>query len=120
MDRLRSRSEYLAAAKGVRAFRPSFVLQARRRDNLKAAPRFGFTVTRKVGNSVLRNRIRRRLKEIVRLEGTRASSGMDYVLIGRSGAANQPFADMAGDFAAALNIVAAAADKRPSSRDGAR
>lgn len=114
LDRLRSRSDYLATAKGARAFRPSFVLQARRREDA-AAPRFGFTVTRKVGNAVLRNRVRRRLKEIARLGAADAADGMDYVLIGRADAANQPFAAMAADFSSALRAVV----KGRPQRDGA-
>lgn len=104
MERLRSRSDYLKVARGTRAFSPGFVLQARRRA-AAGEPRFGFTVTRKVGNAVTRNRIRRRLKEIVRLGEGQAAPGMDYVLIGRRDAASRPFAMMAADLAATLRTV---------------
>src|SRR5262249_51436601 len=62
---LRQRTEFLAVAAGAKVPASSFVLQARRRDD-KEPPRVGFTVSRKVGSAVERNRVRRRLKEAVR------------------------------------------------------
>ncbi len=64
---------------------------------------FGFTVSRKVGNAVERNRVRRRLREIVRLsDAERMRRGHDYVLVGRRAALELPFARMAQDFEGAL------------------
>lgn len=58
-------------------------------------PRFGFTVTRKIGNAVIRNRIRRRFKEALRLlEPGIIAPGHDYVVIARPGVIEQPFADL--------------------------
>ena len=58
-----------------------------------AGARFGFTATKKLGNAVTRNRIRRRLKEAVRIVAPgRARDGCDYVLIAREAAASRPFA----------------------------
>ena len=55
--------------------------------------RFGFTVSKKVGNAVERNRVRRRLREIVRLSAAnRLRTGHDYVLVGRRAALDLPFA----------------------------
>ena len=67
------------------------MLQARARDDAKA-PRVGFTVTKRVGNAVVRNRIKRRLREAVRLSlfGL-ARDGVDYVLIGRQGTVHRRF-----------------------------
>ena len=71
--RLKKRADFLAAAKGRRQHQRCFVLQGRQREvageasENADAPRFGFTVTKKVGNSVVRNRIRRRLREAARL-----------------------------------------------------
>ena len=65
--------------------------------------RFGFTVTRKVGNAVVRNRIRRRLREVVRLAGEKdAAPGMDYVLIGRPAALTLPFDRLIADLTSGL------------------
>ena len=60
------------------------------------APRFGFTVTKKVGNSVIRNRIRRRLREAIRLTDPTSppKPGHDYVLVARIEALTAPFDDM--------------------------
>ena len=112
MIRLKRRSDFLAAAKGRRAVRRGFVLQARSRtDDPAGPPRFGFTVTKKVGNAVERNRIRRRLKELVRLSPP-AFSGHDFVLVGRRAALSVPFDKLFGDFARALTDTQPAAPRR--------
>jgi ribonuclease P protein component len=102
MQRLKQRADFLAAAKGSKVAASAFVLQARRRTD-DGPVRFGFTVSRKVGNAVERNRVRRRLREIVRLsDAKRMTRGHDYVLIGRRAALNLPFTRMAQDFETAL------------------
>ena len=105
MERLRQRADFLAAASGIKAPATAFVLQARnRRDHGPA--RFGFTVSRKVGNAVERNRVRRRLREIVRLsDANRLRAGHDYVLVGRRAALSLPFGKMAQDFEGALQRI---------------
>ena len=105
MDRLRQRADFLAAAAGAKAPVAAFVLQARkRREN--GSVRVGFTVSKKVGNAVERNRIRRRLREIVRLApAAQMRPGHDYVLIGRRPALSAPFQRMAEDFERALRRV---------------
>ena len=102
MERLRKRSDFLAAATGGKVPTAGFVLQARAR--VESGPiRIGFTVSRKVGNAVERNRVRRRLKEIVRLSAaTGLLSGYDYVLIGRRAALSLPFDQITEDFKRAL------------------
>jgi ribonuclease P protein component len=81
--------------------------------------RFGFTVTKKLGNAVTRNRMRRRLKEVVRLVApTRARAGCDYVLIAREAAATRPFAALEQDLAAALAALHAPAAAGPRSAHG--
>ena len=99
MERLRQRADFLAAATGVKIPAAAFVLQAKRCADVGPA-RFGFTVSKKVGNAVERNRVRRRLREIVRLDGaTRVQAGHDYVLVGRKAALAMPFERIKQDFA---------------------
>jgi ribonuclease P protein component len=113
MNRLRQRADFLAAANGPKAPGRHFILQARARDDQGPA-RVGFTVSRKVGNAVERNRVRRRLKEIVRLaETTRIRAGHDYVLIGRRAALQAPFARLLDDFLGALGRVHSGRPARP-------
>jgi ribonuclease P protein component len=105
MDRLRQRAEFLAAATGARAPVSGFVLQAlnRREDG---PVRVGFTVSKKVGNAAERNRVRRRLREMVRLTPQAPMRpGYDYVLIGRRTALNLPFGRLIEDFGRALGRV---------------
>ena len=63
---------------------PLFLLEVRDRQMPDEAPRVGFTVTKKHGNAVERNRMRRRLKEAVRLSaGFARQAGHDYVVVAR-------------------------------------
>ena len=102
MERLRQRADFLAAATGVKIPAAAFVLQAKRRGDQGPA-RFGFTVSKKVGNAVERNRVRRRLREIVRLIGAvRIRAGHDYVLVGRRAALALPFERIKQDFDGAV------------------
>lgn len=101
MNRLRSRVDYLATAKGSRIPRPGFVLQYAVQ-SIPGAPRMGFTVSRRVGNAVTRNRVRRRLKELAREAEHRLQRGTDYVLIGRPSATRRSYAELRGDLDSAL------------------
>jgi ribonuclease P protein component len=102
MERLKKRADFLAAAAGVRCPTAGFVLLVRRRED-GGPGRVGFTVSKKVGNAVERNRVRRRLKEMVRLAPVeRIRPGHDYVLIGRRAALTGPFERLAGDLDSAL------------------
>ncbi len=112
MNRLRSRPDYLAAASGTKVARPSLVLQALARPGQPA--RIGFTVTRKVGTAVERNRIRRRLKEAARRAlADNAATGFDFVVIGRRAALDRPFDrilyDLVGGIAAVSGLPRRAA-----------
>jgi ribonuclease P protein component len=103
-ERLRRRADFLrVSAKGRRVAVHGLVLQALNRDDGCAA-RIGFTVTKRVGNAVTRNRIRRRLKEATRLVfRQRPIVGMDLVLIGRAATSDRPFAELLGDLGRALD-----------------
>jgi ribonuclease P protein component len=102
MDRLRQRADFLAVANGARTSTAAFVVQCRRRDD--GPVRVGFTVTKKNGTATERNRIRRRLRELVkRLPDLSLQPHSDYVLIGRQAALTSDFLDMLGDLRQALH-----------------
>jgi ribonuclease P protein component len=102
MDRLRQRADFLAVANGARMNSAAFVLQARRRDD-DGPVRVGFTVTKKNGTATERNRIRRRLRELVkRLDVISMRPHSDYVLVGRRAALDRDFATMLDDLRSAL------------------
>ena len=101
--RLKRRAEFLrAAAKGRKAPVPGLVLQALARGD--AGPlRVGFTVTKKVGNAVIRNRTRRRLKEAARMVlADQDLRGTDLVLIGRDATRSRRFIALQEDLRRAL------------------
>lgn len=103
LPRLKRRAEFLrVAGRGRKLPAPGLVLQVLRRED--AGPvRVGFTVTKKVGNAVIRNRTRRRLREAARLvlAGT-PILGVDLVLIGRDGTRGRRFSALEADLRAAL------------------
>jgi ribonuclease P protein component len=108
MERLRQRADFLAAAAGIKAPTPTFVLQMRQRRE-DGPIRVGFTVSKKAGGAVERNRIRRRLREVVRLSPpSHMRAGHDYVLIGRRAALNASFERIKEEFDRALRRVHAA------------
>jgi ribonuclease P protein component len=121
VGRLTHRSEFLRVAAARRKWAaPGLVLQACERTDAPTAgpPRVGFTATRKVGNAVVRNRARRRLRAAAAaLLPTLGRAGWDYVLIARDATAERPFDALLGDLEAALARVerrkAADASGRP-------
>jgi ribonuclease P protein component len=110
MDRLRQRADFLAVANGARVSSAAFALQARLRHD-QGPIRVGFTVTKKNGTATERNRIRRRLRELVkRLDVISMRPHHDYVLVGRREALTRDFAVMLDDLRAALKRL----DRQPS------
>ena len=90
-ERLKRRRDFIAASTAPSWAARGVVVQRRERGD-GASARIGFTATRKLGGAVVRNRIRRRLKEAVRLAvAERLEAGSDYVFIGRAAGLARPF-----------------------------
>ena len=88
------------------------MLQAHARSDVGPA-RFGFTVAKKVGNAVERNRVRRRLREIVRRNAALiAENGHDYVVIGRRAAVEMPFERINAEFLGAMTRLTKSRGRR--------
>ena len=104
---LQKRADYLRAASARRQGTGGFLLQARARDDGSAAVRVGFTASKKIGNAVLRNRAKRRLRALVReILPPLARAGWDYVLVARPEATvTRDFATLRDDLRAALASV---------------
>ena len=83
---------------------PGFVLLVRDREDADASIRVGFTVTKKIGGAVVRNRMKRRFRALAR-EFLPASGlpGADHVMIGRAGGVERDFAALRADLASALD-----------------
>jgi ribonuclease P protein component len=110
MDRLRQRADFLAVADGARVNSAAFVVQSRQRDD-DGPIRAGFTVTKKNGTATERNRIRRRLRELVkRLDVISMRPHSDYVLVGRRAALSRGFTTMLEDLRSALHRL----DRQPT------
>jgi ribonuclease P protein component len=100
---IRKRADVLAANAGRRASSPGFVLLVRDRGDGDPAKRVGFTVTKKIGGAVVRNRMKRRLRALAReILPAGGIPGADHVLIGRSGGVEREFALLRQELASAL------------------
>ncbi len=89
---LTRRADFLAANAGKRSPMPGFVLLARDRGDGDPAMRIGYTVTKKIGGAVIRNRLKRRLRALAREILPEAGlPGHDHVLIGRSNGVEREF-----------------------------
>jgi len=109
---LKRRADFLRVRGGLRWSTPALVLEAKSRiaepgdaSETILGARFGFTVTKKIGNAVVRNRVRRRFKEAVRELLPLAREGFDYVVIARPSAIAQSYADLKADLVQALERV---------------
>jgi ribonuclease P protein component len=100
---LRNRAQFLNAARGQRAGRTSLALQAVGVED--SAPGIGLTVTKKVGNSPERNRIKRRLRAAARACGTAFQPQHDYVIVGRREALTTPFEKLVSELNSAIAKV---------------
>lgn len=87
---------------------PGFVLLVRRRGDGSPAKRVGYTVSKKVGGAVVRNRMKRRFRALAaELLPSAGLSGADHVLIGRSSGIERDFASLRSDLTTALRKLAA-------------
>jgi len=103
---LTKRRDFLAANTGKRAPMPAFVLLVRRREDGDPAMRIGYTVTKKIGNAVVRNRIKRRFRALAHdLLPVSGIAGADHVLIGRSDGLTRDFTLLKADLTKALAKV---------------
>jgi ribonuclease P protein component len=114
---LKRRSEYLGVRGGAKWGTPAFLMEGRKvasavADESEAPPppRFGFTVTKKLGPAVVRNRIRRRLREAISLELAIATdaaglAGWRFVVVARPPAFDLPFEAIRSDVAAAIQRI---------------
>jgi ribonuclease P protein component len=111
LERIKKRPDYLAVASTRRKWvTPSFILQAKPSE-ADSPPKVGFTVSKKVGNAVVRSRVRRRLKEAARvIFPEHGSTGWHYVLIGRQAGISYPFEKLQSDMRWALAKLASGAD----------
>lgn len=108
METIRKRPDFLAANRGLRVARPGFVLLVNRDATLPDRVRLGVTVTKKIGNAVIRNRMKRRFRALAReLLPAHGIAGADHVLIGREGGIERDFAALRDELVAALSCAAA-------------
>jgi ribonuclease P protein component len=100
---IRKRSDFLAANSASRVATPGFVLLVRPRRDESATKRLGITVTKKIGNAVIRNRMKRRFRalgrEVIVPQGL---PGADHVLIGRAGGVERDYATLKTELGKAL------------------
>lgn len=98
---LTQRADFLAANRGLRVARPGFVLLANA--NAGLGRRAGITVTKKIGNAVVRNRMKRRFRALLReLLVDHGLPDTDHVLIGRETGIERDFAALRSELIAAL------------------
>ncbi len=114
LSTIKNRRDFLAAnATGKRFITQSFILQANQRTAdhpVTEIARIGYTVTKKMGNAVARNRIKRRLRSALRTAAPETQGGFDYIIISRNKALDCPFADLTRDIRFAFSRIHAKKD----------
>ncbi|WP_054123768.1 ribonuclease P protein component [Novosphingobium sp. AAP93] len=108
LETIAKRSDFLAANNGIRVARPGFVLLVNPLARPDGSRRFGVTVTKRIGNAVARNRMKRRLRALAReILPARGIPGADHVLIGRENGIERDFGLLRQELEAALSRAAA-------------
>ena len=108
LARIKRRRDFLAAAKGRKKPMPGLVLQSCTNPHLSGQDiiRFGLTASKRVGNAVIRNRVRRRLRALAyAILPQYGQKGFDYVLIGRAATFSRPHAALVKDLEIALQRI---------------
>jgi ribonuclease P protein component len=104
---LTKRADFLAANRGKRLPTPGFVLLVHDRGDSDPAMRVGFTVTKKIGGAVVRNRMKRRFRALARdILPSHGIPGADHVMIGRAGGIERDFRLLRDDLSGALSRAA--------------
>ena len=120
LETIAKRADFLAANNGIRVARPGFVLLVNPLARPDGLLRFGVTVTKRIGNAVARNRMKRRLRALAReILPVQGIAGADHVLIGRENGIERDFALLRQELEAALSR-AAAGKGDPPRKPGAR
>lgn len=105
---IKKRSDFLAANRGKRYATPGFVLLVRDRQDDSPAIRLGITITKKVGNAVIRNRMRRRFRALAQeMLADKGMAGADHILIGRDSGIERDFDTLRADMVKALGKLCA-------------
>jgi len=100
---IKKRSDFLAANRGKRYATPGFVLLVKDRQDESTEIRLGITITKKVGNAVVRNRMRRRFRALAQeMLGPNGQPGADHILIGRDSGIERDFGALRSDMIKAL------------------
>lgn len=116
LETIAKRSDFIAANNGIRVARPGFVLLVNPLARPDGSRRFGVTVTKRIGNAVARNRMKRRLRALAReILPARGIPGADHVLIGRENGIERDFGLLRQELEAALSRAAAGKGDPPRS-----
>jgi ribonuclease P protein component len=100
---IKKRADFVAANAGKRATTPGFILLVRNRQDSDGAMRVGFTVTKKIGGAVVRNRMKRRFRALAReIIPAKGIAGADHVMIGRAKGIERDFGLLKLELAGAL------------------
>jgi ribonuclease P protein component len=109
VERLKKRADFLRAARGIRRVEGAVTLETCLTPQIKAkvgSLRVGFTASKKIGNAVIRNRVKRRLRAAAsQLLPLLGRGGHDYVLVARASTVARPFPALLSDITTALKAA---------------
>ncbi len=122
LKKMRVRKDFLAANNGMRIAMPGFILLVRKQACEAGTVRMGITVTKRIGNAVVRNLMKRRFRDLMRQKlPALGIEGADHVLIGREKGIERDFAQLSNELEQALQrIHDGKSDAKPNFRKGPR